>query len=69
MKENHKNIRNTLIFVAGGVLAGFLYYRFIGCSTGSCSITSNPFKSMAYMGVMGWLFSMIFRKEDGKCNM
>ncbi|MEI3072144.1 MAG: hypothetical protein ACLR8L_11105 [Oscillospiraceae bacterium] len=27
--------------LAGGV-GGWLYYRYVGCATGACAITSNP---------------------------
>ena len=27
--------------LAGGV-GGWLYYRYVGCATGTCAITSNP---------------------------
>lgn len=33
--------------VLGGV-GGFLYYYFIGCSGGTCPITSNPTITVAY---------------------
>jgi hypothetical protein len=36
-----------------GAVAGFLYYNFIGCSTGSCAITSNPYSSILIGGMMG----------------
>jgi len=39
------------IFV--GALGGLAYYSFIGCTTGSCPITSNPWISTAYGGLMG----------------
>lgn len=40
----------------GGVL-GYLYYKVVGCRTGSCPITSNPIRSIAYGALMGFLFS------------
>lgn len=33
--------------VLGGAL-GFLYYKVVGCSTGACPITANPFTSTLY---------------------
>lgn len=36
-----------------GGIAGFLYYYFIGCASGTCAITSNPFSSVLFGGVMG----------------
>lgn len=43
------------LFTLGGALAGLAYYYFIGCASGSCPITSSPFGSMLYMGVIGYL--------------
>lgn len=42
--------------VAGGLL-GFAIYKFIGCSTGTCPITSNPYISVIYGIVMGLLIA------------
>jgi len=39
--------------IIGGVL-GFLYYYFVGCTSGSCAITSNPFSSILMGGFMGY---------------
>lgn len=41
------------IFVLGGALAGYLYYRFVGCRSGVCPITSNPYISAGYGALMG----------------
>ena len=40
-----------------GVVGGFAYYKLVGCRTGTCPITSNPWSSMIYGGVMGFLFA------------
>ncbi|MEJ2055151.1 MAG: DUF6132 family protein [Calditrichaceae bacterium] len=41
-----------------GMTAGFAYYYFIGCNSGSCPITGNPYISSIYgLGaglVLGW---------------
>lgn len=43
-----------------GCLAGYAYYYFIGCSSGTCSITSKPINSSVYGSIMGaLLFSSI----------
>lgn len=46
-----------IIGVAIGGLLGFLYYKFIGCSSGTCPITSKPLNSVIYGAVMGLLVS------------
>ncbi|MGB4204932.1 MAG: DUF6132 family protein [Bacteroidales bacterium] len=38
-----------------GIVGGYFYYRFIGCNSGSCPITSNPFMSMIWGGLMSYL--------------
>jgi hypothetical protein len=49
-----------------GVLAGFLYYHFIGCRSGSCPVTGNPYISMLWGGLMG-LFLVNSPCSKGKC--
>ena len=38
----------------GGVLR-FLYYRLVGCSTGACPLTRNPYVSTLYGIALGIL--------------
>jgi hypothetical protein len=45
------------IGAAIGGLLGFLYYKFIGCASGTCPITSKPLNSVLYGAVMGLLLS------------
>lgn len=41
-----------LIGGAIGAAIGFSMYKFVGCKTGACPITANPFISMAvYAGI------------------
>jgi len=41
------------VIVGGGL--GFAYYKFVGCSSGTCPLTSNPFISTLYGMVAGAL--------------
>ncbi|MBN2196204.1 MAG: hypothetical protein JW751_25550 [Polyangiaceae bacterium] len=52
-----KMILRMVLFVAGGALAGFLYYRFVGCRTGACPLTGNPYISTLYGALIGFLFA------------
>jgi hypothetical protein len=37
--------------VGGGV--GLLMYRFVGCRTGACPLTANPYVAAVLWGLMG----------------
>jgi H+/Cl- antiporter ClcA len=51
--------------IAGGV-AGYLYWQQIGCSSGTCAITSKPLNSTVYGAAMGALLLGIFQKQTKK---
>ena len=55
--------KRDLIGITLGALAGFLYWKFVGCSSGSCMITSKPINSTLYGAVMGFLVAGIFKKD------
>ena len=49
-----------------GAIAGYLYYHFVGCSSGTCAITSKPLNSTLYGSLMGGLVFNMFAKENKK---
>lgn len=54
-----------LSYAIGGILgagAGYLYYYFVGCASGQCPITSNPWSATVYGVVLGLLIAGIFVK-------
>ena len=53
----------TIIGILIGALGGYLYYHFVGCNSGTCTITSKPVNSTLYGALMGGLLFSIFRKE------
>lgn len=61
MRERIMTWLPAALFTLGGALLGLGYYYLAGCATGSCPITSSPYSTMAYMGVIGWLLSGVFR--------
>ncbi|MEI6809808.1 MAG: DUF6132 family protein [bacterium] len=51
----------NFVFIAGvtvGGLAGYGFYKFVGCSSGACPITSNPWLSTIYGMVAGGMLAM-----------
>lgn len=45
-------------YVIGGIIGGvvgFVYYKLVGCPTGACPITSNPYGSTIYGVLLGVL--------------
>jgi len=48
-----------IIGAAVGSLIGFLFYRFVGCKSGTCRIIGNPYLSTLYWAVLGGLVANI----------
>jgi len=55
-------LKRVLPVVAGAAL-GFTYYYYIGCTSGSCAISSNPYISTIYGGLIGFLLSIPNKKK------
>lgn len=53
----------TVLGILAGAAGGYLYYHFIGCTSGSCPITSQPVNSTLYGAMMGGLLFSSFKKE------
>ena len=52
-------LRIVIGVVVGGGL-GFAFYKFVGCSSGTCPLTSNPYISSLYGSVVGALIASNF---------
>jgi hypothetical protein len=62
-----KFINDQKLYLLGalvGAISGFLYWKQIGCSSGTCMITSSPIRSTLYFALMGALFFGIFKKDN-----
>lgn len=44
-----------LLYVIVGAALGFAWHRFVGCRTGTCPITANPYTATLYGAAMGLL--------------
>ena len=53
-------ILRILIGAIVGAVLGFGWYKLVGCSTGACPLTSNPFISTLYGMVVGVLIAANF---------
>ncbi|MES2395738.1 MAG: DUF6132 family protein [Bacteroidota bacterium] len=60
------NNKLTIIGIFIGAIAGYLYYHFVGCASGTCAITSKPLNSTLYGAMMGGLLLNLFKKEKSK---
>jgi len=52
-----KVFKKTFLGVLIGGILGFLYYYFVGCSSGTCAITSSPYGSIIMGGIFGLLIT------------
>ena len=68
VKEFFKSWRFWRPFLAASIggLLGFLYYYFEGCQSGQCAITSNPYMSILWGGLLG-LFIVSSPCSRGRC--
>ena len=53
MKTIFRTYRKSILASLIGAIAGYLYYVVVGCSSGGCIISSNPYVSTLYGAVMG----------------
>lgn len=66
MKAILVKYRLEIIGILVGAVTGWGYWFFIGCSSGTCAITSKPLNSILYFAVLGGLISGMFKKENKK---
>jgi hypothetical protein len=61
MKASAKMITAISLGVVVGGALGFANYRFIGCRTGACPLTSNPWISTMYGMLLGGMIGSVFK--------
>lgn len=61
-----KWLTENKLLIAGAIIGGaggFIYWKLVGCNSGTCAITSSPRNSTIYFGVMGALFFSMFKRH------
>ena len=64
-----KKMKFNILPVIGavvGAVGGYIYYLEVGCNSGSCAITSNPYMSMLWGAAIGYLVFDLFKKRRAK---
>lgn len=54
-----KKYRVIIIFAILGIIGGFLYWKFVGCLSGTCPIKSVWYWSTLYGGAVGVLLGSV----------
>lgn len=49
-----------IVGIAAGSLGGYIYYYYVGCVSGTCPITSNPYRMTLYGALLGYLLFSMF---------
>lgn len=57
-----------ILFTVLGAIAGYAYYYFIGCQSGTCPITSNWHVSTLYGAGMGFIAGFPSKKKKSDKN-
>jgi len=63
----HKKYIWILAGIIIGSIAGYAYWHFVGCTSGTCAITSVWYRSTLYGSIMGGLLASTFfstKKEN-----
>lgn len=68
MSEFIKKYLRFFIGIPLGAVAGYAYYHFVGCVSGTCPITSNPYITVIYGAIIGYLVSDLFKKKKHGTN-
>lgn len=61
-----KNNIFTIVLSVIGMTGGFLYWKFVGCTSGTCPIKSNMSLMTIYGGLIGGLLGNVFQVFNRK---
>ena len=65
-KRVYKKVWMDIAWYCGRMVGGYLYWRYVGCTTGTCPITSSPVNSSIWGAAMGGLLLSSFMPEHRK---
>jgi len=68
VRNNKKSFLWGSIGVLIGALAGFLYWKYVGCISGTCAIWTNPTKSTLYGALLGGLLLLSVVPDNSKAK-
>lgn len=68
IRKNKKALLLSGIGVVAGSLAGFFYWKYVGCNSGTCAIWSNPTKATLYGAMLGGLLLFSFVPDSSSTN-
>jgi len=63
MKIRTDILLRKVLPIFGGALLGYAYYFFIGCYSGTCPITSNPYISTFYGALIAFILVLPTKKK------
>ena len=69
MKKKNCKLTSILCTIAlplVGCAGGWLYYRYVGCTTGTCAVTSSLWLSTGFGCVLGSLLYTVLRPGRSK---
>jgi hypothetical protein len=61
MKASAKMIIAIVVGIVIGGALGFANYKFIGCKTGTCPLSANPWISTFYGMLVGGMVGSVFK--------
>jgi hypothetical protein len=53
-EDDTEMLLHTVLYVGGGAVVGFAYHKIVGCRSGTCPITANPYISTLYGALVGF---------------